>query len=295
MSSYEEARLARVKRNAEVLKNIGLENALNIPATPSPVKRKRKTETRHDDAEYIDESPVEKRVSSRIKGQLEKRYEEPSSDDLEDPVLSYPSRPPVPPKLNLVPVSRTLPPPARSPVLDSENPDSSRNLNADVENLVLTCLGQKVPTLGSWKESCYLALCPSRRKIGFNKYAGISEFRNCLVLFLNLPVDGKAGGYDNQFTKDATGRWFLDFFASEKQSVDTPVVARLRRKADQVVLFIRPSGQKVAQEFYFAGRVELQSEDVSRRPLRFRFEMMDAAGILKNGEDTLRELVFLRG
>lgn len=282
--SYEEQRLARVRRNAEMLKSLGLDTALNdvsADEAASEPSRKRRRRERDDD------EPAERRWSSRL---LERQF------GGDDPVLSYADEPEREKSRDSKDSKRTtvrVRPAPRPPLEAAPDKLSSKNLNADVDSLVLSLLGKRLPRLGAWKESCFRALCPGKEP-KFNKYAGIAEFRNAIVLFLNMQTDGTGGGsYDNKIFRDKSGRYLLDYYASEKQNTETPVIKRLRTKSDQVVLFARPvANGSPAEAYYFAGRMELDEEDTSRVPLLFRFEMLDAEGILKDGDEVLRDILF---
>lgn len=302
MSTYEQQRAARVQRNSEVLKTLGLQNALNQPhlskndAPTTPTKRRKRVSSREENNEQTEtnEQPEERRWSSRI--QKQRATLKAGSPD---PVLSYSDdefKEPSPKKpRKMVPVSA---PKGGVKVEDSDkgsgDPQSSKNLDADIPGLVSSCLGREVPRLGSWKESCFRALAPKHGVVKFNKYSGIAEFRNAIVLFMNIQSDKKVRGqFENKFWKDDKGDWNVDYFASNKHHQETPVIVRLRNRSDPIVLFVRPvEGGSAGEAYYFAGRLELHSEDLDINPMMFQLKLIDGTKLEKDGDAILKELVF---
>ncbi|KAI9006400.1 hypothetical protein DFJ74DRAFT_389779 [Hyaloraphidium curvatum] len=279
--SYEEQRAARVRRNQEVLRTLGLADAglALVAEPPSPAPSPAPKKRRREQASEEENEPTRRWSTRLVKKSL---------DDSDDPILAY-SDPPEP-REPREPARKKKAAPAKEPA--APDPLSSKSLPADVDALVLSCLGAEVPRRGAYKESCFRALCPSRPAIKFNKYSGIAEFTNAIVLFVNVPVDGSKGAFENKFQRDG-GRVLIDYFASDRMDEDTPVIARLRQRADQVVLFMRPveAGQTPGS-YYFMGRLEMEGEDIDARPMRFTFEITNAAEIRAKGDPVAKELIF---
>ncbi|KAM3571145.1 hypothetical protein VYU27_006822 [Nannochloropsis oceanica] len=113
----------------------------------------------------------------------------------------------------------------------SATPGSSRLRDADVQSMLREYLGKKVPHTG--KQCVMDLLTPNAGTEGgeseggreggpvkFSKYAGVVEWRNCMVLWVN--VDGN--DYENLWLE---GGRKLTWFAGSRVKPETPVMVRL--------------------------------------------------------------------
>lgn len=100
----------------------------------------------------------------------------------------------------------------------------------------------------------------------FSRLSGIQTFANAIVLFVNLD----SSNYDNVCFDDS--RRLIQWFAQSRQSMESPVIARIVGGKTNVFLLVR-NGE---QGYTFCGRVEVDSVgDASARPLAFRLRLLD--------------------
>jgi hypothetical protein len=143
---------------------------------------------------------------------------------------------------------------------------SSRSMNCDVEKLLEFYIGNPiVPRDGQVKRavmelSSSSGVCPS-----FNRMSGITEWANCVFLFVNV------GGSDYEnllyFSRESAPRVddlvaddsgaacaVMTWFAQPRQDANTPVLLRLQRSdTDSIVVFFRVVG---VSEYIFGGRLQ---------------------------------------
>jgi len=105
----------------------------------------------------------------------------------------------------------------------SATPGSSRGRDADVQFALKEYLGKKVPYTG---KQCVMDLLTPKGggreggPVKFSKYAGVVEWRNCVLLWVN--VDGN--DYENLWLE---GGRRLTWFAGSRVKPETPVMVRL--------------------------------------------------------------------
>jgi len=100
--------------------------------------------------------------------------------------------------------------------------------------------------------------------VKFSKYSGIAEFRNAVILWVN--VGGR--DYENQFLDQ--GRK-MTWFAGSRHVPETPVIQRLLAGDDTILLFcrIQPGA------YVLCGRVSRAEIDLEVHPLRFTWNLDD--------------------
>ena len=162
---------------------------------------------------------------------------------------------------------------------------------------------------GYTKAAVMAELSETRALPRFSKYSGVVEWRNCVVLWVN--VGGK--DYTNLFLE---GGRRMTWFAGSKHHMETPVIKRLLATRRSSAAKEKASGGKapasaavataaagVAQEaekgdqillmcrvqpgpYVFMGRVSYDSHDASRFPLQFtwRLDDFDACVARNSGE-----------
>ena len=157
------------------------------------------------------------------------------------------------------------------------------------------------------------------RKIGFNKMSGILEFKDVIVLWVNM--GGKNNDYDNEVSKlgalrdgvatiGLTGGLFftqfydggreVSWFGGSRMHKETPIIKKLvkwsRQKQTSQIHDLNDSGGSQAvvmwcrfvdgsntEPYYFMGRCGYVTHDEDTHPIPFRFKLVDYDRI-KTGE-----------
>ncbi|KAH9249535.1 hypothetical protein BASA81_012708 [Batrachochytrium salamandrivorans] len=117
--------------------------------------------------------------------------------------------------------------------------------------------------VGAFKEYVITSLAtPKHVKPVFNRYSGVQEFKNCLVLFANVRGRATAASTGNEAYKNVfvyeeeKGVVEMDWFAAPRTSDE--VLARMT--AGRVLLFLRVEGEA----FFCAGPVQVTDHDGKR-------------------------------
>ncbi len=172
-------------------------------------------------------------------------------------------------------------------------PGSSRTLDADLGRVLGEYLGKKVPFTG--KQCVMDLLTPEGSGYAkFSKYAGVVEWRNAVVLWVN--VDG--GDYDNLFLKGGSE---MTWFAGSRVTAETPVMLRLieagkdvekREKGEkgkgdtsEILLFCRLQGEP----YVFMGRVYHEWYETRRHPIKMIWRLRDWEAIKESSD--VKEIV----
>ncbi|KNC87230.1 hypothetical protein SARC_00665 [Sphaeroforma arctica JP610] len=138
---------------------------------------------------------------------------------------------------------------------------------------------------GAMKRAVMEALASPKRPV-YNKMSGIQEWRNAIVLFINLD-----SSYQNTFQENYAK---LIWYAQSRQTVESPVICRLLRSlapgdftdcghekcADrtkaEVHVFCRPP----AQPYFYLGSVNAASlQDREKLPLKFILSLAQAKNL----------------
>ena len=166
--------------------------------------------------------------------------------------------------------------------------DSTRNLDANVALMLGTYLGKHLPQPN--KDPVIRLLQPARVHARFNKFAGILEWRNALVLWINKD----SAQYENTFTDDCSS---VTWFMSESSTLETPAIQRLlhcgaanaaaRDAADapppaDVLLFCRD--QSTGDPYVFCGRVKYAQYFPQRFPVKFLFSLLDREQLAREAD-----------
>jgi hypothetical protein len=178
---------------------------------------------------------------------------------------------------------------AAAAVAEREMPEASaescRTCDIDSDSFVGRHLGQLMagpPT----KASVVAALAGGNRTPKFSKYSGLVEWRNAVVLWINV------GGadYANLFL-DGGSR--MSWFASQRHDSSSPIVQRLLAtkranagRRDELLLFCRLPGEP----YVCCGRLAYVSHEPSSTPLRFVWSLVDAEQLRKSSEP-FRQLI----
>ena len=109
--------------------------------------------------------------------------------------------------------------------LAAAEPDSSRACNVDVARLMACELGREIGDAPTKAAVMGAIRAQGRGAPRFSKYVGIVEWRNAIVLWVNI------GGsdYDNQFfaEKNESSSMMMTWYAGSRMHRDTPVIRRL--------------------------------------------------------------------
>lgn len=253
LSAYELERLANMRRNAAHLESLGLESrapggvparrpaggssgksrARPLPPPPPAEGVRRSTRQRTVVAPYTDDTPLpETRRMLPQRGPYEGPDEPPDveEDGEADKDSSAPAAP--------LPSLDERPPP---------EPDSARAIPLDVPALLAGHLGVQVAGAPT-KLSAVTAMTRGRRA-KFSKYAGALEWKNAIVLWVNIggkdyknvffqltpPKDGGAAGGAGDASDAGSstagggsrGGLGMTWYASERNHDATPIVQRL--------------------------------------------------------------------
>ena len=182
------------------------------------------------------------------------------------------------------------------PSLDDRPPPekgTARSISLNVPALIASQLGKGVPGPAT-KFSAIMAMTQGRNA-RFSKYAGALEWRNAVVLFVN--VGGK--DYKNLFASDGVDGLTMTWYASPRNNESTPVVQRLlatRGEADggggskgaaatPVVLFCRLEGEP----YVCCGRLGYKSHVPRHQPLKFVWRLLDYQQL--RGQEDFDELM----
>ena len=252
-SEYEAARDARQARNAKLVEALGI-RGLQIPSPASAAARQGGTKRRVRRSEAP--PPIPSRRSSRLSGVEGPSYDVSSAAldaAIEEDATAR--RP------------RKRPTASSKPTIPTEPaPDSARALRI-ADGVAASAVGQVWEPEHNLGPKAYVMarLLGGTAPPRFSKYSGIQEWRNAIVLFVN--VSGKAGQrYKNVFVDNFTR---MTWFAQKYHVDETPVVQRLLKQSDPVLLFCRQEGMP----YVFCGRVALHAYDPSCRPLKFVWEL----------------------
>jgi hypothetical protein len=289
LSAYEEERERTIASNNEKLVELGLDPPppRRAPA-PAPANKRKRPEPKPE--AFL---PTEVRRSARHRtatgfytepaAPLSERrrrarpYEAPDDDDFindGDPDDEGGSS------------SRARQPAAEPPVERAPaEPGSSRSIKLDVDAFVAEHVGRRIDGPCT-KESVVRALNGGRHA-RFSKY-GILEWKNAVCLWINV------GGadYKNVFLG---GGEQVTWYASPKMHEQSPVVHRLIHsaasgaKGDGVLLFCRQTLRVGNGPYVCCGRLGYVSHDPRRRPLKFVWELRDAAQL--RSADAFQELL----
>jgi hypothetical protein len=285
MSEFNELlarREANIARNVQFLEDLGLD-AVKPVMTPEVSGSSTKSKKRKIDA---NKTPVEpERRSSRIKNTPAPNYTEIVSLDeldvkagrarsrqsnriLDQPFdVSYDDHLSDSDLEEFVTKKRVTP--SKPKVKLQEMPpipiDSSRSMSANVD-FFLNSLASNLesPTKAAIMNKAH----SSKGGVRFNKYCGVAEWKNSLFLWVNVPEPGVAGDYPNEFREKGK---MMSWFGGSRMHAETPVVKRLLKEKDQVLLFMR-----FTQESYHClGRLRKTAAMLNMHPVSFVFELID--------------------
>ena len=260
LSAYELERRENIRQNNLRLQQLGLDPPApartSFASRPTTKKRaapaievaepvRRSSRFRVATSLYTDDTPFPQSSSHAREPSLARPYEAPDDDgDLEDSRANaeLPLR---------EPAERA--PPAKG---------SARDVKLDAHAIIDRYLGKPVADLAT-KNAAVEAMA-FRRNVSFSKYSGCLEWRNAIVLWVN--IGGKE--YKNVFF-DGGAR--MTWYASERNHEATPVVQRLISGKEPVLLFCRlPS-----EPYICCGRLAYVRHVPGRQPLKFEWGLSD--------------------
>ena len=287
LSEYEKRRIERIKRNEAMLVQLGLApKRFTVMAVgkkaPLPRRVKRRVIT----------GPT--RRSLRLAGKPTPNYrEERIEKDEEDTYSSSSSVSPPPLKRPKRATSRQIAMAAKKRTEDVPTRCSRMSikfLNVDVERLHSSWLGKTIPPLGGQVKRAVMELAVSKGSPKFSRMSGIQEWRNAVMLFVNVYGDE----YKNVFLH---GGRQITWFAQSRQWEGTPVIQRLIHCAGgcvsfedeeedvnfeetPVLLFCRNLGQG----YVYCGELSYMAHEPSQLPVRFVWCLDDFEYLEKNSK-----------
>lgn len=189
---------------------------------------------------------------------------------LELPRASPPSPPAVPRKRQRAAASQ------KAPI--AVDPGSCRAHSVDLQRVAEELVGTTFEDTG--KATVMQTICSVRRAPRYNKYSGVLEWDNAVMLWVNV------GGQDY-------GNFFLEkgrkmtWYGGKSHYEDSPVIRRLLPaekggSAAPVLLFCRaPHAMKKSQQtpYLCCGQLEYVSHDPDARPLQFVWKLKDWARV----------------
>ena len=272
---YERLRASRVARNRAKLQELGF-NGLRKKEKrqPAVVKKTRVpvVERRQPAKKTTTTAPVERRRSARLKEP--KNYTELP---LQLPYWTNDSaRVVVNDTEEYKPIIRRVQPGARYERLPEIELDqrwaskelSSMELDIDLSRVHPKWLGRQILPVGKvpimWGMCAAMYTYPK-----FSRMSGVQQWRNAVVLFINID---SSDVYDNTFTMTPDGQVYVDWFAQERHHEHSPVIKRLVRGEDTILLF----GRIVNMPYVYFGELAYEDHRVTETPIRFRFRLNQA-------------------
>ena len=168
-------------------------------------------------------------------------------------------------------------------------PDSCRVMDADVSAMMASWIGKQVPAVegfgGAYKASVMARLRNADMPVAprFSKYSGVQEWRNCIVLFVNVGN----GDYENVFYGKQAEK--MAWFAQQSHSEETPVVKRLLRDDEDIMLFLR---RAAGEAYVCCGRLRMSEVDIHVRPLKIVWSLRDHDTLISSSD--FRDLLDMR-
>lgn len=279
LTAYELERLENIRQNNLRLQELGLDApppsragaSVRAPpkrkrpalSTEEPVERRRSLRQRVATVIYSDETPLPQTHSRAQPVERSRPYEAPEDDDQEDGAARESTA-------------------VQTDVAERPPPDagSARAIELSVDAIMERHLGK--PVSSTFTKAAAVEAITGRKKVSFSKYSGTLEWRNAILLWVNI------GGadYRNVFF-DGGAR--MTWYASPKNHEGTPVVRRLLAGKDAVLLFCRLQQEGSSEPYVCCGRLAYVSHDPSRQPLKFVWSLRDLEMLRKSAD--FRELL----
>ena len=200
LSEYEQLRVANILRNAAELKRLGLDVAAHTMAAlgkQAPTARTQKRAVRPKGA------PPTRR-SLRAAKLPAPEYKEPTGSAARalDAEVDDEGRVAAPGGRRKRAKTEAYAPPA--------NPSSIKNLDVDLDGLRERYLGKIIPPMGGQVKRAVMEAASAGGPPTFSRMSGIQEWRNCVMLFVNVYGEG----YKNSFVGGGTE---ITWFAQPRQ------------------------------------------------------------------------------
>ena len=260
LSSYERIRLENIKRNEEFLSKVGLSpNTSNIKekvkANNNNSKKKKKSDRFNDVIEPMRKSRrIEALPVISYDPKIIEKLSSIEEDDDNNNVIEKVKRP--------KPSSSGPRPPPSS--------DMSRAINAELNDILSSGLGQHVTEYG---KAAVMALCNNGSVPRFSKYSGVVEWKNAVFLWVNLGQDKSQ--YPNTFSEQGK---YITWFGGSKMHEESEVIKRLIKIGqnsykgdDKIILFVRKEGEN----YVCLGRLVHVDYNLDVSPVTFRWQLLD--------------------
>jgi hypothetical protein len=181
---------------------------------------------------------------------------------------------------------KTRPAPLASSSASKLAPDSTKNISCAAVAFVDNHLGLHIlPPEGSGAMKAAVVYGLAGTSCRFNKYSGICEFANAIVLFVNVGGENYANVFSRLTAKSSIVE--MEWFAQPTMHPETPVISRLVSANEPIVLFCRVAGQP----FVCCGRLRHQSHQFNARPMKFVFQLIDSKALIDDHWNNFREII----
>ena len=272
LSEYEQLRIANILRNEQELKRLGLDVAAHTFAAlgkQAPTARTQKRAVRPKGAPPTRRSLRAMNLPAPNYAEVSREQERMLDAEVDDegrvaaPGRSGGGR-------KRAKTEHYAPP---------VNPSSIKNLDVDLDGLRERFLGRIIPPLGGQVKRAVMEAASAGGPPTFSRMSGIQEWRNCVMLFVNVYGEG----YKNSFVR---GGEEITWFAQPRQWEGTPVVQRLVNcdggdvdddgetihfDETPVLLFCRDEGEG----YVYCGELSYLGHDPTRIPIRFVWKLDD--------------------
>jgi hypothetical protein len=310
LSAYELERLENIRQNEAHLEALGLDAPSSSwtrrppsssaarkkrpaasttvrPAPPLPLRRS--TRQRVAVAPYTDETPLPE--PRRATPSRASPYEAPDDDDNDDDDDGDAAEGAAAAAVKAAAAAAAAAERELTPA-----PGSTLGIRLDVDAIVERHLGLEIP--GAPTKLSAISAMTDGRGARFSKYVGSLEWRNAVVLWVNVggsdyknvffPDDGDAAGAAAAATTKQGGDGgrglTMTWYASARQTEETPVIQRLlssgaakasKGAPEGVLLFCRLPGEP----YVCCGRLGYVTHKPGRQPLKFVWRLLDVGAL----------------
>ena len=159
-------------------------------------------------------------------------------------------------------------------VPDADEKNKSKFLDANIPFFLQDDILAS-PDINARTKSQVMHLASKNRHVRFSKYSGVVEWKNCVFLWVNVPAPGVRPDYPNRFRDSGQ---VMSWFGGSRMHAGTPVVERMQREGQAVLLFVRFEGES----YTCLGRLKAEKTVLDRHPISFVWRLLDWGNIKNN-------------
>lgn len=149
-------------------------------------------------------------------------------------------------------------------VIDSS---SSRALDANIDQFLSISQYLGTPVLNYGKASVMQLAYDNNDKIPkFNKYSGVTEWNNCIFLWVNHS--------NNEFYENGK---HIQWYGGSKMDQDSPIIQKIINNSLKILLFLR----KENENYVCLGDLKWVRYDTYKYPVEFIFELLQFELLIK--------------